>query len=372
MALVLPYEITYVRYARPLWSILRKNFGSLRVLRTHERLFPDIMQDVIVLLADNYGEQTQTVHYQAFERVEDMADGTPVVDEQIEVEGLARGQRLFIEALLGKELRDFLHDQIEATTTPARNLVTFNIGYVTGDKEFFHPTQELTSRYNLPALSLRPALTSTRSLKNSGLKTSALMQAETDNLFLPAGDILAEGERQYVNWGEESGVSQRYKCRVREPWFLVPGVRVPDLILSVFSERPVLLINDNKYLASNSLLCGFAVGATTAEIAAGWYTSLTLLQCELEVHALGGGVMVLIPGEAGSIRLPRQVFAHEEHIDYIDCQLKKGKTLEAYQSGDQKILIEQMGFSQKQVELIRHGIKVLAHWRTSSRSSRPN
>ena len=370
MALVLPYEITYVRYARPLWDALRKNFGSLRVLRTHERLFPDILQDVIILLADDFGTQTQTVHYQAFEQVQDMVDAHPVVDEQIEAEGIVRGQRLFIEALLPQELRDFLLNQVKAATTPARNLVTFNIGYVTGDKDFFHPTRELARRYSLPTSSLRPSLTSTRSLKNNGLRTTRLTQTQTDNLFLPAGDILAEGERQYVRWGEETGVSNRYKCRVRKPWFLVPGVRVPDLILSVFSERPVLLINDGEYLASNSLLCGFTNEAAPSEIVAGWYTSLTLLQCELEVHALGGGVMVLIPGEAGSVRLPRQVLAQEEHLDYLDCQLKKGHTTEAYQAGDKKILVEQLGFSQEQVELIRQGISVLTHWRTSSRSSR--
>ena len=32
-----------------------------------------------------------------------------------------------------------------------------------------------------------------------------------------------------------------------------------------------------------------------------------LLQCELEVHSLGGGVLVVVPREAGNIRIPRQV-----------------------------------------------------------------
>ena len=326
MALVLPYELTYVRYGRPLWEILSRNFGSLQVLRTHERLFPDILQDVVILLADGCGECTSTVRYQAFERVEDMGKNRPVVDEQISVEGLLSGQRLFVEALLEPELRKLLQTRVAEVTTPARNRVTFNIGYVSGDKNFFHPTHQVVREYDLPKSGLRSTLTSTRTLKGIGLKTSALKQENTDHLFLPTGDILAPGERSYVKWGEESGVSSRYKCRVRDPWFLVPGIRVPDLVLSVFSERPVLLINDAEHLASNSLLCGFTSGPTSAEIVTSWYTSLTLLQCELEVHALGGGVMVLIPGEAGNIRLPRQVCVQEEHLDFLDCRLKKGKT----------------------------------------------
>lgn len=342
MALVLPYELTYVRYARPLWDTLRDRFGSLQVLRTHERLFPDILQDVVILLADDYGARTQSVQYQAFERVADLLAGRSLVDERISVEDLLRGQRPFVEALLGPDLRQLLRGRV-AATVPTRDLVTFNIGYVTGDKNFFHPKPEVMREYCLPEASLHPALTSTRGLKRVGLGTSSLKSKEMERLFLPGDDPLTAGERRYIKWGEENGVSGRYKCQVREPWYGVPGVRVPDLILSVFSERPVLLVNDAR-----------------------WYTSLTLLQCELEVHALGGGVMVLIPGEVGNIRLPRQVIAQG---DYLDRQLKQGKTAEAYQSGDRRVLMDQLGFSEADIQLIRHGMEVLAHWRTSSRSS---
>lgn len=369
MALVLPYELTYVRYARPLWDTLRDRFGSLRVLRTHERLFPDILQDVVILLADDYGARTQSVQYQAFERVADLLLGRPLLDERIPVEDLLRGRRPFVEALLKPELRQLLRGRVAAATVPTRNLVTFNIGYVTGDKNFFHPKPEVTREYCLPEASLHPALTSTRGLKGVGLSTSSLKAEEMERLFLPADDPLTAGERRYIRWGEENGVSGRYKCQVREPWYGVPGVRVPDLILSVFSERPVLLINDARYYASNSLLCGFSDGLTGAEIVTRWYTSLTLLQCELEVHALGGGVMVLIPGEAGNIRLPRHVIAQGDHLGRLDCQLKRGETAEAYQSGDSRVLTDQLGFSEADIQLIRHGVEVLAHWRTSSRSS---
>ncbi len=372
MALVLPYELTYVRYARLLWDTLRSKFGSLQILRTHERLFPDILQDVVILLADRYGERTETVCYQAFERVEDFLGNHPLVNEQIPIDDLLRGQRSFVEALLGPDLRRLLRGHIAETTLPARNLVTFNIGYVTGDKNFFHPKPETIQKYCLPKASLHPALTSTRGLKGSGIGTSSFNREEMDRLFLPGDDPLTAGELSYIEWGEENGVANRYKCQVRDPWYVVPGVRVPDVILSVFSECPVLLVNDADYFASNSLLCGFSNGLTNAEIVTRWYTSLTLLQCELEVHALGGGVMVLIPGEAGNIRLPQRVITQEDHFQQLDRRLKQGKTVEAYQSGDHKILIDQLGFSEDDVNLIRHGIRVLAHWRTSSRSSLPS
>ena len=364
--------MTYVRYARPLWKALGDNFGSLRVLRTHERLFPELLQDVVLLLADGYGAGTETVRYQAFERVPDLLCALPVVDENIAISDLLRGERAFIGALLGTNLRNLLRNRVAEQTVLARKLVTFNIGYVSGDKTFFHPNESEIKRYSIAAHSLRPALTSARSLKAAGLRTSCLAPSRLSQLFLPDPQALTDGERQYIAAGEQSGVSSRYKCRVRAPWFVVPGVRVPDVILSVFSERPVLLINDAERFASNSLLCGYRVNdaaGSNEEIAASWYTSLTLLQCELEVHALGGGVMVMVPNEAGNIRLPKWVSAPIDHLSHLNDLLRTGRTTEAYHSGDGRVLIERLGFNEQDVSLIRHGIEALAHWRTSARSS---
>ena len=59
MAFVLPYEFTYVRYAKPLWEFLSQNFGYLRVTRTYERMFPEILQDTDSALCRRQG----TVHF---------------------------------------------------------------------------------------------------------------------------------------------------------------------------------------------------------------------------------------------------------------------------------------------------------------------
>lgn len=369
LAFVLPYEFTYVRYARPLWEALGERFGSLRVLRTHERLFPDLMQDVVILLADGYGSHTDFVRYQAFGRVADLLEARPVVDESIPIADLLRGERAFIGALLGDELRGLLKTRIAAATVPARELVTFNIGYVTGDKTFFHPTDMVVDAYQLPASSLRSAVTATRSIRGGGLCTSSLDADQRSNVFLPDAKALSAGEQRYIRWGEKNGVANRYKCRVRKPWFITPDTRIPDVILSVFSERPLLMVNDARFLASNSLLCGFLRAEVVGEtLAAGWYTSLTLLQCEMEVHALGGGVMVLVPREAGNVRLPGRVRPRADHLSHLDRLLRGGLVAEAYRAGDGRVLNEQLGIDEREVDLIRHGVEVLAYWRTSGRS----
>lgn len=174
LAFVLPYDFTYVRYARPLWRVLAERFGAIRVLRTHERAFPDILQDVIILLADDFGGCTKAVHYQAFNRVADLLGGNPVADEQLAVRDIASGDRAFISALLRPELRELLRRRVVPLTAPARESVTFNIGYVAGDKTFFHPDADHVHAYALPSRNLRPALTSTRAIRRAGLWSSAI------------------------------------------------------------------------------------------------------------------------------------------------------------------------------------------------------
>ena len=59
----------------------------------------------------------------------------------------------------------------------------------------------------------------------------------------------------------------------------------------------------------------------------------------------------------------------ENHLKRLDGLLRQGKTEEAFRSGDEAILIQQLNLSENDVNMIRHGVAALAHWRTSARSS---
>lgn len=357
LALVLPWDFTYVRYARPLWEHLSQVFGHLRVVRVRERLFPNINQDVLLLCADSKGRSTKSVIFEIYNTVRDLLSQRPSDSSLVSVERVVRGERAFQEALLPSGVLDVL-SAARSITTPTRDLVSFNIGYVCGHKQFFHPGP-------LPALpdsSLRPALTDARSLRRGGLRTSELREASVARLWLPHGP-LTEDESRYVLMGESAGVHTRYKTRIRDPWYVVPGVKVPDLILSVFSARPILMVNDRQLVATNSLLCGYLRTGSAASYAAGWYTSLTLLNAELEVHSLGGGVLVLVPKEVGNVRILRPDLTDTGILDSVANLLKAGDMDAAYSSGDAAIERE---LGTEAVRLIKDGARALEAWRVKS------
>jgi len=372
LAFVLPFEFTHVRYARPLWAFLAERFGSLRIARVHERIFPELLQEVVVLFADGYGQRASNVRFEAYDHLRDFLSDEPSHQVDLAVHALIDGQREFNRALLPGNLRDLIREKLGRMMTPARSVVRFNIGYVSADKAFFHPSENEIRRYSIPRSSLLPTLISGRALRGSGLWSSDLREPATKLLFLPRArdSDLEPGERQYIAAGAASGVNERYKCRNRDPWYVVPDVRVPDVVLTVFSEVPLMLINDGGMTASNSLLCGHTTSVSAQTLACQWYTSLTLLGTELEVHSLGGGVMVLVPREAGNVGLVRpEHVPHgwERHLQRINERLRAGDTRSAYEIGDEFVLSRGMSLSQAEIETVRDGVEALRHWRDSTR-----
>ena len=367
LAFVLPYEFTHVRYARSLWNFLGRNFSTIRIARVKERLFPEILQEAIVLFADGYGETTDTVHFDAYQTTQDFADDTPIIRKRLTLAAIVNGGRPFLMALLPDPLVDLLATRIAALTTPVPTSCVFNIGYVSGNKQFFHPDAATVAAFGLPPSSLRNALTSSRGMGSLGMRTSTIPDDRIQKLFYP--DTAASiAEARYIQQGEQNSVHLGYKSSRRTPWYRVPDVRVPDVMLSTFGETPVLVWNDGAFVASNSLLVGFIQpGHTTEQFMASWYTSLTLLSCELNIHSLGGGVLILIPGEVATMRVPTLGCLPTQHLEDVDKALQQSvRSSKLYEIGDTPILRNTMFLSPSEVDLIRNGVSILAGWRKTA------
>lgn len=360
MAVVLPLDFTYVSYALPLWDHLARSFSSLRVLRSRERVFSDINQDVLILFADGRGGTTDHVTYVAYESVQDLVSEHAGVGGDVLVRSIVDGERAFQSALLPEGLTALLNEgAARGLTVPASTLATFRIGYVAGDKKFFHPSPDTARTFGLPKSHLRPALINARKMRGQGLWTSRAEESATDHLWLPEGGLGA-GEKRYVRHGEDLKVNQGYKASLRSPWYRVPGVNEPDAIITVFSERPTLLINDASFVATNSFLCAYTRGINAEQFAAAWYNPLTLLSIGLEVHSLGGGVVVMVPNEASRVSVINPERSTSA-LPAIDAALRAGDIAQAYEVGAANMV---KTFGKEASELIREGISTLSRWRT--------
>lgn len=360
LAAVLPFDLTYVAYARPLWKHLAQNFGSLRVLRSRRRIFTDINQDVLILLAEDKGSTTKTVTYEAYESLDEMIRGESPAGGTIPVDSIVLGERAFQRSLLPTGV-DELHRQAleDGRLVTASQLATFHIGYVAGDKTYFHPSEETIAKYQLPAEHLQRSLINARRVRGEGLRTAEFDTEQADLLWDPHRELTA-GERKYIRHGERLGVHKGYKTQRRNPWYRVPGVETPDAIITVFSEQPICIINDAEWTASNSLLCAYMKdGFSAQQLAASWYTPLTLLSVGLEVHSLGGGVVVMVPREASNLTLLAPDHA-QNALDKVEDALRLGDISSAYAAGT-SLLREAIGT--EGTELVLQSIEALKHWK---------
>jgi hypothetical protein len=366
LALVLPFEMTYVKYALPLWQFLAGNFDAVIVARIHEDLFPDNEEEVFLLMADGFGRPTGHITYRLYQTKEDLLGEKPAKSVTISAGDILKGKRPFVKHLLDQDQISLLAGlEQNSLVAPVSRFCKFKTGYVSGDKKFFHPDRQTRSDFALPEHHLIKSVINSRQLKGLGLYADA---GHIDSqLYYPA--CPEAGDRDYIRLGEATGISSRYKCKIRSPWYLTPGVTKPDLLLTVFTDQPLLLGNRGRYAASNSLLCGYLTGTglSAEDILCRWYNSLTLLSVELQVHALGGGVLVLIPGEADSIRIPcaggRVIPGQKEFLAEVNLLLRTSDAGRAYEAGDRYVLQEALGLDPGLVARLREAIGALRRWR---------
>lgn len=347
--------MTYVRYARALWRYLGASFSSIRTLRIKERLFPKLSQDVILFMASGKGGSTEAIDFETYESFVDVERERPATRATISLSAVVAGEREFQRCLIPQEIRESVLLTLREHSQPISALAKFHIGYVSGHKSFFHPSHEQIERFSLPTSSLINAIIDARGMKGVGLRTSDI--PSHDQLWMPIEPTAAD--EAYRREGMARKVHEAYKCKIRDPWHIVPGVKSPDVIVSVFADTPLLMINDSGAAASNSLICGYLRPNQRADVlAAHWYSAIARLSMELEVHSLGGGVLVLIPGEADRLLVPKSILT--SGLDSVDQLVRDGQLAAAYHSADTQLrmMIGSEGLGQ-----LWEAIEALEGWR---------
>lgn len=319
MAFVVPAEIGHAPYAAPLVEFLLRRFESVRIVAVRERLFPDLSEDCWLLLADGFGGSATSV---ALSKVECLRSSSEV---------LAGGERIVIARWRqwGCRLRPFLLPpsarQLYSDASSAwgskrlGDVARVGIGYVTGANDYFHLRPSEAKAHGIPPELLCPAVRSSRNLANGPVdreRVRTWLDADERVLLLrlQSRSELPAAVARYLD--SEGGVEARraYKCRNRDPWYVVPDVSAPDGFLSYMSgERPVMAANPAGCVASNAVhLLRLKGGMTMDRLTTLWNRPLTTLSCEIEGHPLGGGMLKLEPREAGRVLLGEAELDREE------------------------------------------------------------
>lgn len=368
LAMVIPAEIGHAAYSRPVLRHLAAMFAEVTLLTFRRKLFPDLNEDTLLLLADGKGQGPARFRLKDLAHAgglaEMMAQGTiPLAGtRRLEAAGLTEGNERLIEQHLPAAVRGLYRELRDSKLTATLGtLADVGIGYVTGANHYFHLLPEEAARWGVPARFLRLSVRRGRSL--TGLRFTredwrrAVEIGEAAYLLhLDAGQELPEAVRRYLRHGEEEGIPEAYKCRNRKPWYRVPHVREPDAFLSYMSgTTPRLVANDAGAVASNSLhVLRMHPGHDVSRdgLAVLWQTSLTRLSSEVEGHPLGGGMLKMEPTEAERVLVIRPE-ASRANLDGLarefDAMIRGGRDIEARREAD-RVLLAAAGIGERDCE----------------------
>ena len=365
IAFVLPFEITYARYSYGLWEILTENFAELTICRIFEDFFPNVDVETVILYASGKGGKSRYINYNVYNSVADYSIGKTIKKDIIAAKDIYYNRKPFISSILSNEHQQMIVDlKKNKILTPIIESCKFKIGYVSADKEYFHPTAEIIKEYSLPEKNFCKTILNSKEINGcTGIGLEVNKNDCSSNLCLPIE--ISNEDNRYIEYGKSINVHQRYKCKRRSPWYITPLVEQPDVILSVFGDIPKLVINKGKYAVTNSLLCGNLNGTSAEQLICRWYNSLTLLSLELNVHSLGGGSFVIIPGEADKLMIVNEIPEEKTADVYfrLNEAAKTKGTEAAYSLGDKIVLQDIFGLTDDDLKKIQTAITQLKKWR---------
>lgn len=385
LGLVLPAELLTVNYAAEVRKFLMEQFAKVRLVLFTERVFPGVLQEVVLVLADGY-RQGPVDHCELYQ-----------VRAAKDLTTSASAARLWKPSTAdGKWTPSLMSTSALAAYTGMESVPGFTtlscwgettLGMVTGNNRFFAMPPGRAMGLGLqPSDLLAVSPPGSRHLRDLAFRRSAYAALGAAGaatlLFRPAGEP-SRPARAYIEAGERLGVDTAYKCRVRSPWWRVPLVKPADLLLTYMNaDTPRLCTNRAEAYHLNSvhgiyLQPGLRrIGMNLLPLAS--LNSMTMVGAELVGRAYGGGLLKLEPKEADRLPVPAPDLLRSAGPALSAVRLRlavllrrPGGLLEASKLVDEVLLAGALGVASDEIKALREARLELAARRTARGRSQP-
>lgn len=303
-AFVVPSELLTGISASLVRTWLIEHCESVRLDLFPPGSFPNVLQEVLVLS----GVRSQGRPERPTLRITEQATDGSSVDWYHQTSDGGSWTKFLLPPPAVAALE---HAAADPRVSRLGEVAAFEVSIVTGANDYFTVNTATVERFGLGPWT-RPLLPRIRHA--SGLEyTEADHQAtEIEGARASILDFAAERAdpmrsteaRAYLADGESRGLHARYKCRIREPWYRVPGIRAGELLLSKRSHHyPRVVVNTAGVFTTDTIYRGrmLTSAMNAVDLAVNFHTSLTLLSAELEGRSFGGGVLELVPSEVGRL-----------------------------------------------------------------------
>lgn len=353
IAFVIPAEILQVAYAEDLRLYLANNLAKITLITFEQLVFPDIEQEVVVFIGEKGKEEKgirilETNNLDSFVRLKLERNGFQKLQHVKE-----KWTKYFVnpnEMSLIQELRN------DNRFAKFSEYGLINVGITTGNNGYFSITEETTEQYGLADVTLPLIGRSSHAHgiyftqedweKNKGIGKRARLINFPEIPY----EEYPDGHKKYISFGEKNGEHEGYKCSIRDRWYIVPSVWVPDaFFLRRNNLYPKFVLNRCGAVSTDTMhRMKFNEGVTPENVLLAYYNSISFAFTEICGRSYGGGVLEVLPGEMGNILLPKVDAVNpklrETLLTHIDSVVRNGEDIEtALDIVDEELLVKTLG-----------------------------
>ncbi|SHJ43354.1 Eco57I restriction-modification methylase domain-containing protein [Lutispora thermophila] len=364
---IVPAELLQVAYAEDLRLFMANTLSRITLITFEELVFDEAEQEIIVLIGEKSKEYGETLI--GVKQLKNL-DSLNFLDlRDIEYIPLTHTKDKWTKYFT----HDYEVDLIEVLRNDDR-FITFddigivNIGITTGNNKYFSVDKSTVEKYELSNVTI-PLIGRSAHAHGVYFTYDDWMKNVNDNkraflVHFPS-DIPYEEypplHKKYIEEGEKAKINEGYKCSIRDRWYIVPSVWVPDaFILRRNDKFPKFVLNNINAVSTDTMhRIKFNDGIDKNKVLLSYYNSITFAFTEINGRSYGGGVLEILPREVGKIKLPYlQDFDDkktEELISIIDKNIRNnGNIEEVLDIVDKEVLIDYLGLDKEVCMLFRN------------------
>ena len=362
LGMVIPAELFSVKYASETRVYLSKFFERITLVTFNKLVFDGIQQEVVLLLCEKKVKESKGIRVVEFHNLDDMLNFDFNTINNIKVKTIDHSSEKWTKYFLEEEEINLLRRIKQEGNVPiCDEIMDVDVGIVTGKNDFFMLTKSDVEKWNLHDYT-RKVVSRSNQLKGIIFNNTDFKRNSSDNLntylFIPPNldfEELPEVCKKYILYGEENNHHIGYKCRIRKRWYITPSLwNAEAYALRQIHYYPKLILNKVESSSTDTIhRIRFLSQHNPKYIMLSFLNSLTFAFSEITGRSYGGGVMTFEPTEIEKLPIP---IVDEINIDFnkIDKLMREKKINEVLDIVDKAILIEQYGFTQNEVNLLRN------------------
>lgn len=366
LAMVLPAELLHVRHSGSLRAYLAQSCSKLLILDPKDIWFEDTLQGAVILLAKKKHNQSDHSHGVRIVSTRDKSFTSTDPERFFESGSFANGETIegkWMPALLQSDEREALYKASRiAGVYRFDDIANVAVGIVTGANKFFLVPDSTVEKYNLGQWAY-PMFGRSRQVPGVIYDRSVHAQNGSNDSptnFLWFKDLndkseLPDKALEYIEDGENQGLDERYKCRIRDPWFEVPSVYATKMgMLKRSHHYPRLIYNKIAAYTTDTAYRVQSEQYAPQSLAFSFVNSLTALSAELEGRHYGGGVLELVPSEIRRLLIPEPI-GGEKEIYELDSKMRKDHDPDDLIRSQDQIILRGVGLGNSEIKAIHSG-----------------